>query len=67
METLDYFTDSIDRNSCLVWVVDIISITIGADEKFLKTGEDPILTIGSDGHALSVFVNGQLVGNIQIG
>lgn len=54
-------------NSWLVLLVDIISITISADEKFLKTGEDPLLTIGSAGHALSVFVNGQLAGKIQIG
>ncbi|KAF2586180.1 hypothetical protein F2Q70_00035123 [Brassica cretica] len=37
----------------------LTDITISADEKFLKTGEDPLLTIGSAGHALSVFVNGQ--------
>ena len=53
-------------NSWLVLLVDIISITISADEKFLKTGEDPLLTIGSAGHALSVFVKGQFVGQIQI-
>ncbi|KAL0873264.1 hypothetical protein Bca101_022969 [Brassica carinata] len=41
---------------------DYFCITIGADEKFLKTGEDPLLTIESAGHALSVFVNGQLAG-----
>ncbi|EOA18550.1 hypothetical protein CARUB_v10007108mg [Capsella rubella] len=37
-------------------------ITISPDETFLKTGEDPLLTIGSAGHALHVYVNGQLAG-----
>ncbi|CAH8320509.1 unnamed protein product [Eruca vesicaria subsp. sativa] len=40
----------------------LTDITIGSDEKFLKTGEDPLLTICSAGHALHVFVNGQLAG-----
>ncbi|KAG7541430.1 Galactose-binding-like domain superfamily [Arabidopsis thaliana x Arabidopsis arenosa] len=44
----------------------LTDITISPDEKFL-TGEDPLLTIGSAGHALHVFVNGQLAGNIKIG
>ncbi|ANM67746.1 beta-galactosidase 12 [Arabidopsis thaliana] len=39
----------------------LTDITISPDEKFL-TGEDPLLTIGSAGHALHVFVNGQLAG-----
>lgn len=45
----------------------IISVAISADEKFLKTGEDPLLSIDSAGHALSVFVNGQLAGKVKIG
>ncbi|XP_020873308.1 beta-galactosidase 12 isoform X1 [Arabidopsis lyrata subsp. lyrata] len=44
----------------------LTDITISPDEKFL-TGEDPLLNIGSAGHALHVFVNGQLAGNIKIG
>ncbi|OAP01355.1 BGAL2 [Arabidopsis thaliana] len=37
-------------------------ITIGSDESFLKTGDNPLLTIFSAGHALHVFVNGLLAG-----
>ncbi|XP_010448319.1 PREDICTED: beta-galactosidase 12-like isoform X1 [Camelina sativa] len=40
----------------------LTDLTISPDEKFLKTGEDPLLTIASAGHALHVFVNGQLAG-----
>ncbi|KAJ4904621.1 Beta-galactosidase 2 [Raphanus sativus] len=40
----------------------LTDITISSDERFLKTGEDPLLTICSAGHALHVFVNGQLAG-----
>lgn len=43
----------------------LLSITIGAGENFLKTGDYPLLTIWSAGHALNVFVNGQLAGNIR--
>ncbi|KAL0669161.1 hypothetical protein Bca4012_031865 [Brassica carinata] len=41
---------------------DYFCITISSNEGFLKTGEDPLLTICSAGHALHVFVNGQLAG-----
>jgi hypothetical protein len=44
-------------------VIDL-SITIGSDESFLKTGDNPLLTIFSAGHALHVFVNGLLAGKI---
>ncbi|KAB1207924.1 Beta-galactosidase [Morella rubra] len=37
-------------------------VTIGGDEGFLKTGNLPVLTVASAGHALQVFVNGQSVG-----
>ncbi|KAL1201285.1 Beta-galactosidase 2 [Cardamine amara subsp. amara] len=40
----------------------LTDITISSDESFLKTGDDPLLTICSAGHALHVFVNGQLAG-----
>ncbi|PKI61868.1 hypothetical protein CRG98_017766 [Punica granatum] len=39
-------------------------ITIKPDEAFLKTGQYPLLTILSAGHALHVFLNGQLVGTV---
>lgn len=54
------------ESSPLGFVWDIRSITISPDEKFLTTGEDPLLTIASAGHALQVFVNGQLAGTIKI-
>ncbi|XP_010504030.1 PREDICTED: beta-galactosidase 2-like [Camelina sativa] len=40
----------------------LTDITISPNEKFVKTGDDPLLTICSAGHALHVFVNGQLSG-----
>lgn len=40
----------------------LFSVKIGADEGFLKTGQNPLLTIFSAGHALHVFINGQLAG-----
>ncbi|KAF3485497.1 hypothetical protein F2Q69_00057395 [Brassica cretica] len=49
-------------NSRLVLFAYIISVAVSDDEKFLTTGEDPLLTIESAGHALSVFVNGQFAG-----
>ncbi|XP_068344902.1 beta-galactosidase-like [Pyrus communis] len=39
-------------------------ITIGSDEAFLKNGKFPLLTIFSAGHALHVFINGQLSGTV---
>ncbi|KAF3512793.1 hypothetical protein F2Q69_00001115 [Brassica cretica] len=41
----------------------LTDITIGAGERFLQTGDYPLLTIWSAGHALHVFVNGQLAGS----
>ncbi|KAM1587267.1 hypothetical protein ACFX1X_026787 [Malus domestica] len=39
-------------------------ITIGSDEAFLNNGKFPLLTIFSAGHALRVFINGQLSGTV---
>ncbi|KAM1155666.1 hypothetical protein ACFX13_027126 [Malus domestica] len=39
-------------------------ITIGSDEAFLNNGKFPLLTIFSAGHALHVFINGQLSGTV---
>ncbi|CAN1276249.1 Beta-galactosidase 3 [Linum perenne] len=39
------------------------SITISNDEQFLKQGQPPVLTIASKGHALRVFINGELQGS----
>ena len=49
----------------MVHLVVAISITVGAGERFLKTGDYPLLTIWSAGHALHVFVNGQLAGKYK--
>ncbi|GMN53119.1 hypothetical protein TIFTF001_022272 [Ficus carica] len=48
-----------DKTDYLWYLTDI---TIGSDEGFLKTGNYPLLTVYSAGHALLVFVNGQLTG-----
>ncbi|KAL6224175.1 hypothetical protein ACLB2K_003031 [Fragaria x ananassa] len=42
-------------------------ITIGPNEEFLKNGSYPLLTIDSAGHALHVFINGQLSGTVYAG
>ncbi|KAJ7979355.1 Beta-galactosidase [Quillaja saponaria] len=39
-------------------------VKIDPDEGFLKNGQSPLLTIFSAGHALHVFVNGQLSGTV---
>ncbi|KAF3541392.1 hypothetical protein F2Q69_00019481 [Brassica cretica] len=48
-----------DKSDYLWYLTDI---TVGAGERFLKTGDFPLLTALSAGHALHVFVNGQLAG-----
>ncbi|CAN6914681.1 unnamed protein product, partial [Brassica oleracea] len=48
-----------DKTDYLWYLADV---AVSDDEKFLTTGEDPLLTIESAGHALSVFVNGQFEG-----
>lgn len=37
-------------------------MNIGADEGILKNGQLPVLNVSSAGHALQVFINGQLSG-----
>ncbi|KAL9689475.1 hypothetical protein QQ045_009861 [Rhodiola kirilowii] len=37
-------------------------VKIDSDENFLKSGENPVLTVMSAGHALHVFINGQQAG-----
>ncbi|KAK6941384.1 Beta-galactosidase, beta-sandwich domain [Dillenia turbinata] len=37
-------------------------VKIDPDEGFLKSGQNPVLTIESAGHTLHVFINGQLAG-----
>ncbi|XP_010483173.1 PREDICTED: beta-galactosidase 4 [Camelina sativa] len=41
----------------------LTDVTIGAGERFLKTGDYPLLTVMSAGHVVHVFVNGQLSGS----
>ncbi|PON85374.1 Glycoside hydrolase [Trema orientale] len=45
----------------------LTDITISPNEGFLKNGQFPVLTIFSAGHALHVFVNGQLSGSVYGG
>lgn len=40
------------------------SVDIGASESFLRGGEQPSLIIQSTGHAVHIFINGQLTGAI---
>uniref|UniRef100_A0A6N2MLH2 Beta-galactosidase n=1 Tax=Salix viminalis TaxID=40686 RepID=A0A6N2MLH2_SALVM len=40
----------------------LTDVKIDADEGFLKSGQNPLLTIFSAGHALHVFINDQLAG-----
>lgn len=41
----------------------VYRVDIGSNEEFLKTGQWPLLTVMSAGHALHVFINGQLSGD----
>ncbi|XP_010451557.1 PREDICTED: beta-galactosidase 4-like [Camelina sativa] len=41
----------------------LTDITVGAGERFLTTGDFPLLTVMSAGHVVHVFVNGQLSGS----
>ena len=40
-----------------------LSVDIGSAEKFLHGGELPTLVVRSSGHAVHIFINGQLSGN----
>ncbi|KAK8535407.1 hypothetical protein V6N13_081542 [Hibiscus sabdariffa] len=48
-----------DASDYLWYMTDV---KIDPNEGFLKNGQDPLLTIWSAGHALHVFINGQLSG-----
>ncbi|GAB4853797.1 Beta-galactosidase 1 [Ancistrocladus abbreviatus] len=50
-----------DMSDYLWYMTDV---NIGANEGFLKTGNYPVLTVMSAGHALHVFINGQLAGTV---
>lgn len=41
------------------------SVNIDANEGFLKSGQNPTLTVMSSGHAIQVFINGQSVGMLD--
>lgn len=47
-------------------VIIICSVNIASNEGFLKTGEWPLLTVMSAGHALHVFINGKLAGDLKL-
>ncbi|CAJ1941689.1 unnamed protein product [Sphenostylis stenocarpa] len=42
-------------------------VNIDANEGFIKSGQSPVLTVMSAGHALHVFINGQLSGTVYGG
>ncbi|KAH9801352.1 Beta-galactosidase 12 [Citrus sinensis] len=52
-----------DASDYLWYMTDV---NIDSNEGFLKNGQDPLLTIWSAGHALQVFINGQLSGKRNI-
>jgi len=41
------------------------SVEIAQDEQFLSNGKNPTLTVMSAGHALHIFINGQLTGKTK--
>lgn len=41
-----------------------LSVKVGKNEGFLRSGKWPTLTVLSAGHALHVFINGQLSGTV---
>ncbi|KAL6585819.1 hypothetical protein OROMI_002463 [Orobanche minor] len=49
-------------DSDYLWYLTLVNIA--SDEGFLKSGEWPLLTVMSAGHALHVFINGQLSGTV---
>ncbi|GFY98448.1 beta-galactosidase 4 [Actinidia rufa] len=42
----------------------LTDVNIDPDEGFLTNGQNPVLTVMSAGHALHVFINGQLAGTV---
>ncbi|KAI4335303.1 hypothetical protein L6164_013963 [Bauhinia variegata] len=53
-----------DSSDYLWYMTDV---NIDADEAFIKNGQSPVLTVMSAGHALHVFVDGQLSGTVYGG
>lgn len=54
------------KNTVLSVLLCVCSVDIGSSESFLHGGELPTLIVQSSGHALHVFVNGQLSGRQSI-
>ena len=52
----------LNKQECLF----LCSVDISSAEEFLKGGKLPVLTVRSAGHALHIFVNGQLSGMLHI-
>ncbi|XP_010242207.1 PREDICTED: beta-galactosidase [Nelumbo nucifera] len=50
-----------DASDYLWYMTDV---QIDPNEEFLKSGQYPVLTVSSAGHALHVFINGQLSGTV---
>ncbi|CAN1770982.1 Beta-galactosidase 3 [Linum perenne] len=62
-DSSDYLWYTTRLGSVIHYGIIIGSITISNDEQFLKQGQPPVLTIASKGHALHVFINGELQGS----
>ncbi|KAA8537575.1 hypothetical protein F0562_027183 [Nyssa sinensis] len=51
-------------NSDYLWY--ITSVDISSSESFLRGGQEPTLTVLSRGHAIHIFINGQLSGPVNL-
>ncbi|KAK7325120.1 hypothetical protein VNO77_29211 [Canavalia gladiata] len=58
---LEQLNTTRDLSDYLWYSTDVV---IDSNEGFLRNGKDPVLTVLSAGHALHVFVNGQLSGTV---
>ncbi|KAG6471669.1 hypothetical protein ZIOFF_069115 [Zingiber officinale] len=64
-DTSDYlwYITSVQSHMNLYIIIIIFSVNINPTEGFLRSGELPVLTVQSAGHALHIFINGQLSGS----
>lgn len=60
---LEDYSDTLLLQACLInSILSVTSVDIGSSESFLRGGELPTLIVQSTGHALHIFINGQLSG-----
>lgn len=60
---LEDYSDTLLLHACLInSILSVTSVDIGSSESFLHGGELPTLIVQSTGHALHIFINGQLSG-----